>query len=347
MKSQALTALVAGLFTLQLGIAPAHAFLGFKLGSDSENNNSNPVSGSAGTEGAQGGSPKLEKCDRPLGTLAVAEPQDFVTQALMSYGLPSPTGLIRMMIQQSNCFMVVERGVAMQNLMQERRLAESGQLRSNSNMGKGQMVTADYVLTPNVVFSEKNTGGIGSALGGFGLLGSAAGLVAAGLKFKEAQTSMLLVDTRSSLQVAAAQGSAKKTDWSLGGLLLGVGGGGALGAYENTPEGKVVAASFLDNWNNIVRSVRNNPSLVRTDETLKTAAAKVAKAGDGMESGDVLQVKIKGVKLYSEASKKAKVLATLDRGDELIYTGQEKAGFIFVQSGEGEGWVEKILVRKP
>jgi curli biogenesis system outer membrane secretion channel CsgG len=347
MNRRAHTALLAGLFTLQLGIAPARAFLGFKLGSDSENNNDNPVSGSAGTEGAQGESPKLEKCDRPLGTLAVAEPQDFVAQSLMRYGLPSPTGLIRMMIQQSNCFMVVERGVAMQNLMQERRLAEGGQLRSNSNMGKGQMVTADYVLTPNVVFSEKNTGGIGGALGGLGLFGAAAGLVAAGLKFKEAQTSMLLADTRSSLQVAAAQGSAKKTDWSLGGLLIGGGAGGALGAYENTPEGKVVAASFLDNWNNIVRSVRNNPSLVRTDETLKTAAAKVAKAGDGMEAGDVLLAKIKGVKLYGDASKKARVIATLARDDELIYTGQDKDGFISVQSGEGEGWVEKVLVRKP
>lgn len=346
MQQRTLTALVAGLFTLHLGIMPAQAFLGFKLGSDSENNNDNPASGSAGTEGAQGESPKLEKCERPLGTIAVVEPQDFVTQALMRYGLPSPTGLIRMMIQQSNCFLVVERGVAMQNLMQERQLAEGGQLRSNSNIGKGQMVTADYVLTPSVVFSEKDTGGIGGALGGLGLFGAAAGLLTAGLKFKEAQTSMLLADTRTSLQVAAAQGSAKKTDWSLGGLLVGGGAGGALGAYENTPEGKVVAASFLDNWNNIVRSVRNNPSLVRTSETLKTAAAKVPKAGDGMEAGDVLVTKIKGVKLYSEASKKAKVIATLGREDELIYTGEDKDGLISVQSSEGEGWVEKVLVKR-
>jgi len=31
--------------------------------------------------------------------------------------------LLRLMIQQSNCFQIVERGVAMQNLMQERALA--------------------------------------------------------------------------------------------------------------------------------------------------------------------------------------------------------------------------------
>jgi curli biogenesis system outer membrane secretion channel CsgG len=39
-----------------------------------------------------------------------------------------PDGLIRMMIQQSNCFIVVERGAGMQNMMQERALADSGQL---------------------------------------------------------------------------------------------------------------------------------------------------------------------------------------------------------------------------
>jgi hypothetical protein len=31
---------------------------------------------------------------------------------LQRYGLGSPTAVIRMMIQQSNCFQVVERGVA-------------------------------------------------------------------------------------------------------------------------------------------------------------------------------------------------------------------------------------------
>lgn len=44
---------------------------------------------------------------------AVVEPQDFIIQALRGYSLQSPVGLIRMMIQQSNCFIVVERGAAM------------------------------------------------------------------------------------------------------------------------------------------------------------------------------------------------------------------------------------------
>ena len=54
-------------------------------------------------------------------------------QALNQYRLGSPTGLIRMMIQQSNCFIVVERGIGLQNALQERQLAEQGQLRQDSS----------------------------------------------------------------------------------------------------------------------------------------------------------------------------------------------------------------------
>src|SRR5690606_30283737 len=151
------------------------------------------------TASAQDG---LEHCDKPMGALAVVEPQDYVSQSLSRYGLQSPTGLIRMMVQQSNCFIVVERGLGMQNMMQERALQESGELRQNSNMGGGQMVSADFILTPAVVFSENNAGGVGGALGGLlgGRTGNAIGAVAGGLKFKEAQTSMLVTDARSGVQ---------------------------------------------------------------------------------------------------------------------------------------------------
>ena len=95
------------------------------------------VQGSAGPGGSQGDS-GLEHCDKPMGAMAVVEPQNHVNQALSGYGLQSPTGLIRMMIQQSNCFVVVERGMGMQNMMQERALAESGELRSTRTWAAGR-----------------------------------------------------------------------------------------------------------------------------------------------------------------------------------------------------------------
>jgi hypothetical protein len=116
------------------------------------------VQGAAGTRGSSGDI-ALEHCDKPMGALAVVEPQDFVIASLRRYNLDSLVGLIRMMVQQSNCFIVVERGVGMQNLMQERALQQSGQLRADSNVGGGPMVTADFVMTPAVVFSENNAGG--------------------------------------------------------------------------------------------------------------------------------------------------------------------------------------------
>ncbi len=186
------------------------------------------VQGSAGPGGAQNAASDLERCDKAMATIAVVEPQAHILAQLARYKLASPSGLIRLMIQQSNCFLVVERGVGMQNLMQERALQKAGELRQDSNVGGGQMVTADYVLTPAVVFSEDNAGGVGggvgAAIGGlFGSGGRAIGAVAGGLKFKEAQTSMLVADARSSIQVAAAEGSARKADFRLGGLFAGGG----------------------------------------------------------------------------------------------------------------------------
>jgi Curli production assembly/transport component CsgG len=303
------------------------------------------VKGAAGTEGSTGDS-GLQHCDKPMGAMAVHEPQNDILLALRRYNLQSPVGLIRLMIQQSNCFIVVERGAGMQNLMQERQLAAAGQMRESSNVGGGQMVAADFIMTPAVVFAENNAGGVGGAVGG--LLGHKVGAVAGGLKFKEAQTSMLVADARSSVQVAAAEGSTKKADLRLGGLLFGGGGGVAAGGYGNTNEGKIIAAAFMDNYNSIVNVVRNDPALQRNVGTLKqeAAAGGAKKAGAVFNEGDVLTPKIANVKLLAQPSETAKVVGTLNRGDELVVVGDEKDGYISVQGAAASGWVKIVLVSK-
>ena len=240
------------------------------------------VQGSAGPSGAQNAASDLERCDKPMGALAVVEPQSHVLSMLSHYRLGSPTGLIRLMVQQSNCFLVVERGVGMQNIMQERALSKSGELRQGSNMGPGQMATADFIMTPAVVFSEDNAGGVGAAIGGIsGYLGSAGrvGAAAGGLKFKEAQTSMLLADSRSGMQVAAAEGNASKADFRLGGLFGVAGVGASLGGYSNTNEGKMIAASLADNYNGIVRAVRANPACSATSPPCPRRRASASRRG--------------------------------------------------------------------
>ncbi len=307
------------------------------------------ATGGAGPNGeSQGASDQLEHCDAPKGTLAVVEPQSQIGQNLQRYGLGSPTGVIRMLVQQSNCFQVVERGVAMGNMMQERALASSGELQRDQNVGKGQMVAADFIVTPAVVFSENNAGGMGGALGGLlgGGRGQVIGAIAGGLKFKQAETSMLLVDSRSGIQVAAAQGSAQKTDFAVGGALLG-GLAAAGGGYSNTPEGKVIVASFLDNWNNIVRSIRNNPSLVQARGSVASQqnAAGSVKANAGA-AGDVMMPKIAGVKVLRQPRDGGGDMQTLGRNDEVILAGEEQNGFVKVTTSRGDGWVKSVLLKK-
>jgi hypothetical protein len=303
------------------------------------------VQGSASTAGSTSDN-GLEHCDAPLGAVAVVEPQSHVIHALGRYRLGSPTGLIRLMIQQSNCFVVVERGVGLRNAMQERALASRGELRQDSNVGGGQMMTADFILTPSVVFAENRAGGVSGAVGG--LLGPRVGAVAGGLRFKEAQTSMLLADARTTVQVAAAEGSTRKADLRLGAGLFGGGLGAAAGGYGNTNEGKIVTAALLDNYSSIVTAVRNDPSLQRKVGSLAQEAASGAqsRAGAGVSEGDVLKPKIANIKLLAEPSDDANAVATLGRTDELVVIGGENNGFINVQGSSAAGWVKIMLVSK-
>ena len=293
---------------------------------------------------ASAATPNIEKCSHKLGVMAVAEPHGGWAY-LSSYQLGSPEQLLRMMVQDSGCFDVVERGVAMQNIQQERSLAESGDLRGESNVGKGQMQAADFVMTPAVQIAANNTGGVGGALAG-GLLNKfGLGGVSGGLKFKEASTSLVVADVRSSIQVASAEGKATKTDFDIGGWGWTGAAFGAANGYTNTPEGKVIAASLLDNWNHIVVAIRDNPSLIKThSDSGDVNAGNSTRAGAPAKAGEILMARIANVKIYAGPSKDSKVLGTLSKTDELIASGDQKNGFVQVDSSNFSGWVQRSLV---
>ena len=285
----------------------------------------------------------LEKCDAPKGTIAVAEPQSHVIMALSRYNLPPPTSLLRQYIQNSNCFQVVERGRAMRNIQQERNLSESGMLQQDSNMGGGQMVTADFVMTPDVVFKDSNAGGagVGAAVGSlFGGVGSLVGAVAGGVKFQEAQTTLTMADTRSTIQVAAASGTYKKADWAFGGVLGAIGGG----AYTSTDEGKIVAAALLDNYNNIVRDVRSNPSLLESTSAVAQQNAAASLQAVNHRPGAVLRAKLDNVKVLDEPERGADVVSKLKKGEEVVFMGDAEDGYLYVQGSEAEGWVQEFML---
>ena len=64
---------------------------------------------------------------------------------------------------------------------------------------------------------------------------------------------LTLIDNRSSVQLAAAEGSARNMDFGAIGGLLGSAAGGVGGGYSNTAEGKVIVAAFTDSYNNLVK----------------------------------------------------------------------------------------------
>lgn len=214
------------------------------------------ATGSAGGANSEGANKDLERCAAPLGTVSFHEDKADTWYQILTRDLrlPSTIPVLRLLTQQSNCFVIVERGAGMKDLMRERELMQSGELRGNSNFTKGQMVAADYTIIPTITFSKGGTGGVGAIVGAF--FGRAAGAVAGGIKTSDASTMLTLIDNRSSVQLAAAEGSARTTDWSLGLGVLGSSAGAGVGAYTKTPEGKTLVAAFMDSMNGLIRSVK-------------------------------------------------------------------------------------------
>ncbi len=172
------------------------------------------VSGSAGGANTSGADSQLESCAEPLGTLAVHEDQHSTWWHSYYRRYPtlgSTTPLLRLMVQQSNCFVVVERGKAMKEVMGERELEAAGETREGSNFGKGQMVAADYTMSPEIQVSEETGKAKGKLFGKLGGAGDLLDSVARKLKRNEASTTLLLIDNRSSVQIAAAQGTSKNS----------------------------------------------------------------------------------------------------------------------------------------
>jgi len=220
------------------------------------------ATGSAAGAASANASSALERCPSPLGTVSLIENQSagWYTILRNEYKLPPTANLLRLLIQQSNCFVVVERGAAGMNAMtRERALMQSGEMRQGSNFGGGQMVASDYGLSPEIVFSNQNAGGMGGSLGGLvgGRYGGVLAAVGGSLQTKEASAMLTLIDNRSGVQVAASEGSASKTDFGGFGQIFGASAGGSLGGYSNTAQGKVISAAFMDAFNQMVVSLRN------------------------------------------------------------------------------------------
>src|SRR6476646_3899198 len=156
-----------------------------------------PASPSSGRQDQTQGMAQIPVCTHRIGTLAIVEPDN---QWWRELNLGSPEAILKIFVQQSGCFTLVNRGRAMQSRAMERALADSGELRQGSNMGKGQVKTADYLLEPDIVSTNRNSGGggigagLGGAIGGLfgGSAGSVIGGVAGGISVKKGEANVTL-----------------------------------------------------------------------------------------------------------------------------------------------------------
>ena len=209
-------------------------------------------------------------CGRKLGTIAIVEPD---TQWWRELNLGSPEAILKIFVQKSGCFSLVNRGRSMQSRAMERALADNGELQSGSNVGKGQVKTADYFLEPNIVTANRNSGGggIGAGLGGaiggmFGGAGRVIGGLAGGINVKkgEANVTLSVVNARTTEEEALVEGYARKKDvsWGAGGGAYWMSGLGAAGAtgYQDTAIGQVIVLAYLDAYTKLVSQLGGLPS---------------------------------------------------------------------------------------
>ncbi|MES2097175.1 MAG: penicillin-binding protein activator LpoB [Pseudomonadota bacterium] len=212
---------------------------------------------SSGRKAQESGTRDIPHCVKPLGTIAIVEPDK---QWWVDYQLGSPEAILKVFVQQSGCFKLVNRGKSMQSRNMERALADNGELRGGSNMGKGQVRAADFFLEPNIVNSNSNSGGnniggtVSSLLGSRGgVLGSLAGGI--NIKKGEANVTLSVVDSRTT-EETVVEGYYRKTDvgfsaatsasWWSG--FSSVGGGG----YQNTQIGQIIVLAYLDAYIKLV-----------------------------------------------------------------------------------------------
>ena len=290
-----------------------------------------PVAAQSAQEMRKQQAAQIPVCAKPLGTISVIEPEDAVNW-WTGQQLPAPSKLIKVFVNKSRCFTLVDRGVGMAAAQYERGLAADGELRGGSNIGKGQVKAADYVMIPDLIAQNSNAGG--NAISGLvgGLLGGNAGALVGGLNMKKKTADVVLTvtDVRSSEQVAMAEGSAKKTDigWgSSGGLFTGSGFGAAgVGGYANTEIGQVITLAYLQASTDLVGQLGGLPE--------NASAANVSQA---------LRV-TKPARLLANAKGTGSAVRELDPG-MLLYPTGAKEGLMWEVDDElgNKGWVNSTM----
>ena len=271
---------------------------------------------------------EIPNCTHKLGTLAVNEPQN---RWWIGLGLESPEALIKVFVQKSGCFTLLDRGAGFQAAQQERALAAGGTLQGGSNVGLGQVRAADYIMVPDIVNKNSNSGGtaLGGILGGF--IGGGVGALVSSINIssKTADVVLTITNVRTSEQQALEEGHGSKTDvgFGFGGGWGGWGGFGGAGIsnYQNTDIGQVVVLAYIDAYTKLVSDLGGLSGNASAEAPAQ--AVTMSRAG----------------RMYEKSSDKSKVVRPLDAGMILYPTGNKDGVWWEVKDELGNGgWVSSL-----
>jgi curli biogenesis system outer membrane secretion channel CsgG len=226
---------------------------------------------SSGRKDQAQGMAEIPVCTHKIGTLAIVEPEN---QWWRELNLGSPEAILRVFVQKSGCFTMVNRGRSLQSRAMEKALAEQGELQAGAQVAKkGQVKAAQFFLEPNIVSSNQNSGGgnVGGALGGaigglFGGAGRVIGGLAGGINVKkgEANVTLSLVNAATT-EESVVEGYFRKRDlsWAGGGGAGWWGGFAAAGAsgYQNTEIGQIIVLAYLDAYKKLVVELGGMPAV--------------------------------------------------------------------------------------
>ncbi|MER0217293.1 MAG: hypothetical protein DU481_14250 [Nitrosomonas sp.] len=223
------------------------------------------VSGAAGGAASVDANKSLERCEKTLGTLAVDDGRaaDWYGRFGSDTHITTIEPLIRLAVQQSNCFVITSIG----NLRTDSRLSRvtdiqrnSGEYRAGSKQQAGQRVAADYYLEPSIIINNASTGQVGGEL--LGIAGNllhpgVGGALRGSMETKASVVTLTLFDIRSAVQISASEGSSTANNFGAAMGAFGGGAAGGLSGFSQTPAGKATVAAFIDAYNGMVRALKN------------------------------------------------------------------------------------------
>ncbi|MEH3101048.1 MAG: SH3 domain-containing protein [Sphingomonas adhaesiva] len=264
-------------------------------------------------------------CLRKLGSLSIVDGDD--PRPWTQYSLAPPSKLLKVLVQRSGCFNLVDRGSGLQAAQRERDISGGLGLQRGSNVGQGQIKAADYVLVAEIQGANSNVSGGGAAAGIGGLLGGRVGGLLGGIGSKkmEANTVLSLTNVRTTETIATEDGYAAKNNLTFGGGGFLAVGGAVGGGYDNTDIGRIVTLSFIQAYSRMVTSL----GLV-TPGDAGTAQAAPAKTFTAQAP----------VAMRASALATAKAIRTLPVG-AIVYPTGNRNGLWWEVADENDnvGWV--------